>query len=83
MGLGVASSLAACGPFPFCVARGSRVKTPRGERPIEELELGDEIVVADPTTGLTAVSRLEAVIKSTVASDHPLHDPHARGFFPD
>ncbi|MDP3501812.1 MAG: Hint domain-containing protein [Myxococcales bacterium] len=96
MGLGVASSIAACGPFPFCVARGSRVRTPTGPRRIEELEVGDEIVVADPATGLTAVSRLEAVLKSTrecgtlrfsgralsVTSDHPLYDPQACGFFP-
>lgn len=96
LGLGVASSLAACGPFPFCVARGSRVRTPTGPRRIEELEVGDELVVADPATGLTAVSRLEAVIKSTrecgtlrfsgralsVTSDHPLYDPQAHGFFP-
>ncbi|MBL8923324.1 MAG: hypothetical protein JNJ54_31015 [Myxococcaceae bacterium] len=95
-GLGVASSLAACGPFPFCVARGSRVKTPAGHRPIEELEVGDELIVADPETGLTAVGRLEAVKQSTrecgtlrfsgralsVTSDHPLYDPRARGFFP-
>ncbi|MDP1921027.1 MAG: Hint domain-containing protein [Myxococcales bacterium] len=95
MGLGVASSLAACGPF-YCVARGARVKTPTGPRPIEDLEVGDEIVVADPATGMTAVSRLEAIIKSTrecgtlrfsgralsVTSDHPLYDPQARGFFP-
>ncbi len=58
--------------------------------------MGDEIVVADPASGLTAASRLEAVIKSTrecgalrfsgralsVTSDHPLYDPQARGFFP-
>jgi hypothetical protein len=95
-GLGLASSLAACGPAIRCVARGSRVKTPTGPRPIEDLKVGDEIVVADPETGLTAVSRLEAVIMSTrecgtfrfsgralsVTSDHPLYDPLARGFFP-
>lgn len=81
---------------PLLVARGSRVRTPTGARLIEELEVGHELVVADPATGLTAVSRLEAVIKSTrecgtlrfsgralsVTSDHPLSDPQARGFFP-
>lgn len=96
MGLGLTSSLTACGPFPFCVARGSRVRTPTGPRLVEDLEVGDEVVVADPTTGLTAVSRLEAVVKSTrecgtlrfsgralsVTSDHPLYDPLVRSFFP-
>ena len=96
MGLGVASSLSACGPTTLCIARGSRVKTPMGPKPIEELKVGDEVVVADPATGVTAVSRLAAVIKSTrecgtlrfsgrslsVTSDHPLYDPQARSFFP-
>lgn len=45
--------------------RGSRVRTRTGPRLIEELEVGDEVVVADPATGLTAVSRLEAVLERT------------------
>ncbi|MBE2248785.1 MAG: Hint domain-containing protein [Myxococcus sp.] len=49
-GLGVASSLTACGPTT-CVARGARVRTPSGPKPIEDLMVGDEVVVADPKTG--------------------------------
>jgi len=49
-GLGVASSLTACGPTT-CVARGARVRTPSGPKPIEDLMVCDEVVVADPKTG--------------------------------
>lgn len=94
-GLGIASSLTACGPVT-CVARGARVRTPSGPRRIEDLAVGDEVVVAEPKTGLTAVSRLEAVIVGkrecgtlrfsgrtlAVTSDHPLYDPLAGDFFP-
>jgi hypothetical protein len=95
LGVGLSTSLSACGPV-YCVARGSRVRTPDGERPIEELRVGDEVVTADPATGATAASRLVAVVGSTrecgtlsfggrrlcVTSDHPLYDPLAKGFFP-
>ncbi|MBL8918760.1 MAG: Hint domain-containing protein [Myxococcaceae bacterium] len=95
LGVGLSASLSACGPV-YCVARGSRVRTPGGERAIEDLRAGDEVVAVDPATGATAVSRLMAVIGSTrecgtlsfgarrlcVTSDHPLYDPVAKGFFP-
>jgi hypothetical protein len=93
--LGLASSISSC-DFVACVARGTRVKTPRGERLIEELTVGDELVVVDPDTGMTAVSRISAITTSTrecgtltfedrklaVTSDHPLYDPEVRAFFP-
>lgn len=92
--VGLSASLSACGPV-YCVARGSRVRTPGGERPIEELRVGDEVVAVDPATGATCASRLAAVVGSTrecgtltlgdrrlsVTSDHPLYDPLAKGFF--
>lgn len=95
LGAGLSTTLTACSPV-YCVARGSRVRTPDGERPIESLRRGDELVVADPATGATAVSRLVAIVGSTrecgtlsfvgrrlsVTSDHPLYDPLARDFFP-
>lgn len=94
LGVGLSGSLSACGPF-YCIARGSRVRTPLGDRPIEDLRVGDEVVAVDPATGATCVSRLVAIRSSTrecgtltlddrrlsVTSDHPLYDPLAKGFF--
>lgn len=95
-GLGAALSLVACGGTPTCVARGSRVATPRGARRIEELREGDTIVVVDPTSGLTAESRIVRIVSNhrevgllsmggaslSLTSDHPVYDPIAKDFFP-
>lgn len=78
-------------PF-FCVARGSRVRTPRGARAIEDLALGDEVVAVDPVTGETVAARLMGVRRSTretlelsgekfvlrCTTDHPLWDPDGK-----
>jgi hypothetical protein len=72
-----------------CVARGSKVKTPRGNRNVEELEVGDEIIVVDPNTLEQHVSSITAIRRAprecgrlkfgssslTVTSAHPLFDP--------
>lgn len=92
-GLGLSAALSTAG---CCVARGARVETPRGPRRVEELAVGDEVVVVEPTTLATATSRIVAVRVSQrecgtlrhasgalcVTTDHPIYDPDARAFFP-
>jgi len=68
-----------------CVARGTKVKTPRGNRNVEELEVGDEIIVVDPNTLAQHASTITAIRRAprecgrlndlTVTSAHPLFDP--------
>ena len=86
----------ACSGPSTCVARGARVATPKGPRPIEELEVGDEVLAVDPATGSPAATRITHVRSAPrgggaftvgaptppVTTDHPLFDPKARDFFP-
>lgn len=90
-----AMSLVGCGGTT-CIARGARVATPGGPRPIEALREGDTIVVVEPASGMTAASRIVRIVSShrevgalalggvslRLTSDHPVYDPVARGFFP-
>ncbi len=46
----VASSLSGCF-INSCVGRGTLVSTPSGKRRVEELAIGDEIIVVEPTLG--------------------------------
>jgi hypothetical protein len=47
LGLSVAlGASAAC-----CVAKGTRVRTKRGERLVEALQVGDEVTCIDPSPG--------------------------------
>lgn len=78
-----------CGPATSCVARGARVRTPKGERAIEDLAVGDEVLCVEPTTGAVATARLVAVQRATrecvalrlgdaaltLTSDHPVYCP--------
>jgi hypothetical protein len=80
----------------FCVARGSRVRTPRGERLIEELAVGDEVLCVDPVTGVLVAAALREVrsavrecvslsfagVELVVTSDHPLYCPATREWAP-
>ena len=82
---------AGCG-VSQCVARGARVRTPRGERPIEDLAAGDEVFAVDPDSGELVATRLTAVVTAqresvrlagdgwalVCTSDHPLYDPLAK-----
>lgn len=72
-----------------CVAKGTRVRTKRGERLVEALQVGDEVTCIDPVTGqrvstiLSAMrtAQRECVTLSTnrgvlkCTTDHPLYDP--------
>lgn len=92
---------AACYPgglFPVtnCVARGSRVRTPRGLRLIEELAVGDEVLCVDPERGtferatITWVksAERECVLlrfeggSLTLTSDHPVYCPEKAEWAP-
>ncbi|MDP3236137.1 MAG: Hint domain-containing protein [Myxococcales bacterium] len=72
-----------------CVAKGTRVRTKRGERLVETLQVGDEVTCIEPVTGQRVSTTLSAmrtaqrecvtlsttrgVLKCT--TDHPLYDP--------
>lgn len=72
-----------------CVAKGTRVRTKRGERLVETLQVGDEVTCIDPVTGQRVSTTLgamrtaqrECVTLSTsrgvlkCTTDHPLYDP--------
>jgi hypothetical protein len=91
---GAALSFASC--FPLCIARGARVRTPRGDRPIEALEVGDEVLCVDPDLGVTHVTRItwrrasqrECLMLSfdggalQCTSDHPLYCPSSKAWHP-
>ena len=72
-----------CGGI-FCIARGSKVKTPRGERNIEDLSVGDEVTVVDPVSLEHHVGKISEVRSAKrecarlnslrLTSSHPLFD---------
>lgn len=92
----VAMSALFVGCSDCCVARGAKVKTPRGLRNIEDLTVGDEVVVVDPETFDAHVSVIVEVRASlrecgrlhfsggslTVTSSHPLYDVRAQQWAP-
>lgn len=76
--------MSAMAQLACCIARGSKVKTPRGERRIEELAVDDEVVVVDPSTLEEHVGKISAVRSAKrecslinslrLTSAHPLFD---------
>lgn len=85
----------ACGPTA-CVARGTRVRTPRGLRLIEEIGVGDEVFCVEPDTGQLVVARVSAARSAhrecvslgfgenelIATSDHPIYCPDTRQWAP-
>jgi hypothetical protein len=83
------AALGLAGGLSCCIARGSRVQTPRGLRAIETLEADDQVVVVDPESGEVFEAPLVATrsaIRETIVlrgdgfslrctTDHPLWDP--------
>lgn len=81
--------LSACGGGPKCVARGARVRVRDGERNIEDISVGDEIITVDVATQASRVARVSAIAKATrecvqlrfgggalmLTSDHPVYCP--------
>lgn len=79
-----------------CVARGSRVRTPRGARNIEDLVEGDEVLCAEPSTARLATAKLTAIRRATrecvglhlastglvLTSDHPVYCPESGAWAP-
>lgn len=80
----------------LCVARGSRIRTPKNERLVEELAIGDEVLCVDPESGSLVAGKLSAIRTATreclslsyggealiATSDHPLYCPDARQWAP-
>lgn len=68
-----------------CVARGARVATPDGARPIESLAPGDEVVAYDVERRSKTIAKVEAIVSShaehlvrigelLVTGSHPVFD---------
>ena len=78
-------AMSAMAQLACCIARGAKVKTPRGEVSIEDVVVGDEVIVVDPQTLEQHVGRVTAVRSAmreagrldglTLTSAHPLFDP--------
>jgi hypothetical protein len=56
-------------PCPICLARGTRIATPDGERPVESLRTGMAVWTAD-RDGRRVVSRITAIGSTPVPATH-------------
>jgi hypothetical protein len=59
----------------FCVAAGTRVSTPDGERPIEDLREGSAVLALDMKTRAVVVARVRAAVAHAPAPCVRLHVP--------
>jgi hypothetical protein len=81
-----------CGGPTGCVARGSRIRVPGGTRLIESLQVGDEVLCAEPGTGALHVTRVTAMRRTrrecvrlgplTLTADHPVYSPSDSSWAP-
>lgn len=92
----VAVAAVTCGPVNSCIARGARIRTPRGQRRIEELAVGDAIFCVNRTTGEkveTVITEIRVAKRECVSidfeggtltctSDHPLYCPETKTWGP-
>jgi hypothetical protein len=96
--LGSSPWLSGCvdGCGPGCFVRGTRVWTPRGRRPIEDIEVGDEVVSFDLTTRRCVTRRVGRVLRTRAAevlrveagehaiagvtAEHPFYDTAAGAY---
>jgi hypothetical protein len=97
LGAAAAASLSlGCLPMTSCIARGMRVRTPGGLRPIEVLCEGDEVCCVDPASGELVTAKVVATRRATrecvrlefsggallLTSDHPLYSPEDGAWAP-
>ena len=87
--LATVALLSVAGCSGHCVARGARIRVPRGTRPIEELQAGDEVLCVEPDTGRQVTARVVATRSAKrecvrlvtagseliLTSDHPVYCP--------
>lgn len=83
-------------PNSSCVARGARISTPEGLRPIEDLRVGDKVYAVNTETGervTTAITFIKSAtrevgsvslngVKTRMTSDHPVYDPETQSYHP-
>lgn len=78
-------------PRSSCIGRGARVTTRTGDKPIEDMQVGDELIAVDASTGqqtAAVVCEVRRATRETIVlrgpsfelvctPDHPLWDPLA------
>lgn len=64
-----------------CFTGRTRVRTPSGDRKLEELRAGDEVIACDPATGVLAARKVLAVLAHPAAETFALDagDVHVEG----